>query len=396
VDVSVRASDLLHWSRILDTPTSQMDAVVHGTWKAEGMPTEREIATWRLHTQLLNGGRADDARSAVGHLLCVQAENAAQSAWAVACRTKAPSGGDLLSCLGDGRIVRTHVLRPTWHYALAEDIGWIVDLTGPRVRVTVTPQLERAHGVDAVAADARQEVMLELLEAGEHLTRPELSEGLEGRRLPTPGGALMVLLLRMELDQLIISGTPREGVHTYALFSDRVRAPRRLERDEALAELARRYVVGHGPVTERDLAYWATLTLTDARRGLAAGAAEFATFEHDGRTYWHLGDPPSAVPEPRAHLLQILDEMYRGYQDSRMVLDPEGIVPQGRETAIGMLLLDGLLVGGMKRTTSRDSARFEITPYRPLTPADRRAVDEAAARYASFLGLQPHVELRDL
>ena len=101
--------------------------------------------------------------------------------------------------------------------------------------------------------------------------------------------------------------------------------PRRLDRDEALAELARRYFTGHGPATEKDLAYWATLTVTDVRTGLAAVKDQLDHFEHEGRTYWHApGDPPTDGQEPRAHLLQVLDEMYRGYQDSRYVLDAAG------------------------------------------------------------------------
>lgn len=110
---------------------------------------------------------------------------------------------------------------------------------------------------------------------------------------------------------------------------------RSLDRDEALAELALRYFTGHGPATERDLAYWATLTVTDVRRGVDLVRDRLAPFEHDGRTFWHAADDPPTAREPLAdgHLLQILDEIYRGYQDSRMVLDSAGVVPRGRQPA---------------------------------------------------------------
>ena len=105
----------------------------------------------------------------------------------------------------------------------------------------------------------------------------------------------------------------------------------------AAARLALRYFTGHGPATERDLAYWATLTLGDVRRGLEQVKDQLAGFDHDGRTFWHEPgvEPPRQPQHPDGHLLQILDETYRGYQDSRMVLDSEGLVPRGRETAIG-------------------------------------------------------------
>ncbi len=132
----------------------------------------------------------------------------------------------------------------------------------------------------------------------------------------------MILLAHTELGGLICSGRIAGGEHTYALMSERALAPRRLGRSDALAQLALRYFTGHGPATERDLAYWATLSLTDVRAGLAQVLDRLGSFQHDGRIFWHaLGDGPGGPQQPTAHLLQILDETYRGYQDSRLVLD---------------------------------------------------------------------------
>lgn len=170
----------------------------------------------------------------------------------------------------------------------------------------------------------------------------------------------------------------------------------RLDRDEALAELALRYFTGHGPATERDLAYWATLTLGDLRADLWQVSDRLTSFDHDGRTFWHAPDdpPPTKRGAPTGHLLQILDEVYRGYQDSRMVLDSEGIVPSGRETAIGMALVDAQMVARMKRTIGR-RVTFEITPYKgTLKPSHRSSVEQAAARYADFLGLEYELRVR--
>ena len=176
----------------------------------------------------------------------------------------------------------------------------------------------------------------------------------------------MLLLADLELRRLVVSGRPREGEHTYARFEDRVRDPRLPNRDEALAELVLRYVTGHGPATVADLVYWATLTLGDVRRGLAAVQDRLASFEHDGRTFWHAPDqePPAPGPgKPVAHLLQILDEMYRGYQDSRMVIDSARIVPRAREATIGMAPVDAQMVARMKRTVTPRRVRFALTPY---------------------------------
>lgn len=349
-----------------------------------------------MRSQRLVSPHAESAGSVVRELLAVQAENPSQATWAVASRTSEPAAADLDARLADGSVLRTHVLRPTWHFVAAEDIGWLLELTAPRVRPVFTRQLTGVHGLSDADLGRISEIVLDALSEQPDQTRDELADRLREHCTQPHGQLLMLLLGLLETDRLICSGRPREGAHTYALLADRVSAPRRLDREEALAELALRYFTGHGPATERDLAYWATLTLGDVRRGLAQVSDRLASFEHDGRTFWHApDDPPAAVePEPAGHLLQILDEIYRGYQDSRMVLDSRGVVPRGRETAIGMALVDAQMVATMKRTLGRRVV-FEITPYDgPLTPAQHAAVDEAAARYADFLGLEHELRVR--
>lgn len=358
-------------------------------------PTDHDIARWRLRTQALVAPHAASAGDVVQRLLAVQAENPAQSAWAVACRTTEPDAQGLAGLLDDGEVLRTHVLRPTWHYARAADIGWLLDLTAPRVRRTTLLGL-RNLGFDEVAIDELAAVVLDALAGSPDRTRDELAAALAAAGHEPGGQALMVLLVDLELRQLVVSGRPRDGVHTYARFEDRVPAPRRLDRDEALGEVVRRYVAGHGPVTVADLVYWATLTVGDVRRGLAAVQDDLASFEHDGRTFWHAPDqepPPRRAGSPSAHLLQILDEVYRGYQDSRMVIDAAGVVPRAREAATGMALFDGQMVAMVKRTVTPRRVRFVLTPYdgRPLADSELTALEQAGARYGAFLGTDAEV-----
>ncbi|MFF2371289.1 winged helix DNA-binding domain-containing protein [Agromyces sp. NPDC058110] len=357
------------------------------------MTTDRDLARWRLRSQRLVEPAAD-AEEVVRTLLAVQAENPSQSAWAVATRTVAPNAEDLAAALADGRVLRTHVLRPTWHYVHADDAAWLLELTAPRVLPTTDQQLR------PIADDLPRlgDLIVALLAETPDRTRAEVAAALVERGEHLTGQQLMLLLAHLELHLLVCSGAPRDGEHTYALFADRVPAPRRLDREEALAELAVRYLSAHAPATDRDLAYWATLTLTDARRGIAAAGERLASFEHDGRTFWHAADvaavaAASAPPEaPAAHLLQVLDEMYRGYQDSRWMLDADGVVSREREATIGMALVDAQLVAAMRRTLTAKAAVFEIRPHRPLAEAEIGAVHDAAARYAAFLGLEPRVE----
>jgi len=191
------------------------------------------------------------------------------------------------------------------------------------------------------------------------LTRAQLAGELRERGVTGAGQMLMILLAHAELDGLIL-----------------------------------RYFTGHGPATERDLAYWATLTLTDVRAGLAQVRDRLDSFQHDGRTFWHgSGDPPGGPQQPAAHLLQILDETYRGYQDSRWVLDAAGNVPRTRESATGMALVDAQLLAAMRRTVAHDHVQFDLHPYRALTAAETDAIDQAANRYGQYLRLDARINL---
>jgi hypothetical protein len=356
--------------------------------EARTVTTDQEIARWRLRSQHLVAPHAGSAADVVRSLLAVQAENPSQAAWAVASRTRAPDAAELDALLAEGSVVRTHVLRPTWHFVAAEDIGWLLELTAPRIRPLVV------GGLAGVDLDRATSVVVDALTEQPDQTRQQLGDRLREHRVEPKGQVLMLLLALLELDRLVCSGRPVDGTHTYALFADRVPAAASLDRDEALAELALRYFTGHGPATERDLAYWATLPLGDVRRGLGQVADRLAAFEHDGRTFWHAPDSSASTEagDPTGHLLQILDEIYRGYQDSRMVLDRDGVVPKGRETAIGMALVDAQMVARMKRTIGRRVV-FEVSPYSALTRAQRSAIDDAAARYAAFLGLDPELRI---
>ena len=351
---------------------------------------DRAIARWRLHTQRLSGHRYPSPEAVVDGLLAVQAENHAQAAWAVAARTSGTTHETFARLFDDGAILRTHVLRPTWHFVRPTEIRWLLELTAPRIRRLVTTQQRQLELDDGMLEHAR-EVIVEALHGAVQLTRDALARRLRAAGLPAEGQRLGLMLADAELAALICSGAMQGRLHTYALLDERAPDVRRLDRDEALTELATRYFTGHGPATERDLAYWATMPLTDVRRGLAQAeaAGKLDRFEHDGRSFW-FGEPPPApeVPlQPRALLLQILDEYHHGYQDSRHVLDVDGIVPGGRATTMGMALVVGQMVAGMRRAVDAERVTFEIERFRALDDGELAALQEAAERYAAFLGV---------
>jgi hypothetical protein len=352
---------------------------------------DRALARWRMHTLRLSGQTYSSPPAVVEGLLAVQAENHSQASWAVATRTPGITEGEFGRLFDEGAILRTHVLRPTWHYVRPDDIGWLVELTAPRIRRLMV-QLQRQLAMDDAVLDASAETIADALAGGVHLTRDALGARLRDAGLPADGQRLGVMVANAEMSALVCSGAMQGRHQTYALVDERAPEVRRLDRDEAVAELVLRYFSGHGPATERDLAYWATMTLTDVRAGLAEVASHLDHVEHDGRTYWFAEPPPDhGSLSPRAHLLQTLDEYHNGYQDSRYALDADGLVPRGRPAAVGMTLVDGQMVGDMRRTVRPDHVDFEIGLFRDLSDDEVDEVDAAADRYGRFLGLDATV-----
>lgn len=355
---------------------------------------DRTIARWRLRTQRLAGQTHPSPQAAVDSLLGVQAENYAQTVWALAERSPGLTDEAFGQLIDQGQILRTHILRSTWHFVRPDDIVWLTELTAPRVRRSLA-QLQRSLQLDDATLDATDGAIVEMLADGSHLTRDEMGERLREKGFPAEGQSLGAMALHAEISALICSGPRRGGTQTYALIDERAPDARRLGRPEALAEVVLRYFTGHGPATERDLTYWASLTISDVRAGLAAVADRLESFEHDGRIYWYGESSPTdgASPGPRGHLLLILDEYYRGYQDSRHVLDADRLEPAGTR-AVGMALVDGQIVGDMRRTLRSGSVVFDVGLYRDLQSDERTALDEAAERYGSFLGLEPELAIR--
>src|SRR5215472_2861377 len=162
------------------------------------MAQDLDIARWRLRSQHLVWPYAVSAREAIGSLLAVQAENPGQAAWAVAARTPSPDQADLVALLDEGAVVRTHVLRPTWHFVLAEDIGWLLELTGPRLRRVTGQQLRNGHGLDERSIDGAVGAVMEILASRGQLTRAGLASELTERGVPASGQLLMILLMHAE------------------------------------------------------------------------------------------------------------------------------------------------------------------------------------------------------
>jgi hypothetical protein len=291
--------------------------------------------------------------------------------------------------LAEGSIVRTHVLRPTWHYVAGDDLRWIVELTAPRVH-RVNAHYYRQVGIDDALAKRARAALGRVLGRGGALTRPELAERLAAERIGVDQRQMNYLLMRAELDLVICGGPPRGKQHTYALVDARAPAARSLPRDEALAELATRYFQSHGPATLKDLTWWSSLTMADARRAVEAAGLERVTLRD--RDWWAVDEaPPARDRAPAAHLVQGYDEYVVAHKDTRDVYGgtplPGTMAPSrtGQGGFLHAVLVAGVVKGSWR---ARASARATVVELRMGRPSERErgALERAADRYGRFLG----------
>lgn len=345
------------------------------------------IAGQRLENQGLTRSRGRDPAGVVASLGAVQAQEYGPARWALALRMRAGvTDGEIARACDEGRILRTHVMRPTWHFVAPSDIRWMLALTAPRVHQRLAVYMRRLE-LDARTLTRGTKVFERALTNGRHLTRPELGERLARGGIAIKGVRLALLTMYAELEGVMCNGARQGTQLTYALLAQRAPEARMLPRDEALAELTRRYFTSHGPATVRDFVWWSGLNTSDAKRGLEITRARQEQI--DGLTYWTLGPTASGpVPAGRVDLLPIYDEYFVAYRDRDAV--PHGIASNRSFASRSLSFQNPLAVGGhvagtWRSVRSRGGVTIQVIPQRRLTRGEREALDEAGARYGRFV-----------
>lgn len=317
----------------------------------------------------------------VARLGAVQSQELHSSAWGVAQRLSRPATlAEVQGALADGTILRTHVLRPTWHYVVPDDIAPLMTATAARIRRAML-SAERPRGFDHSLLPRRHAVVAEVL-AGGPLTRKEIGAVLaEAEGAPLDTWHLGQVMMHAELDLLVASGPMRGKQATYRLLPEQ----RAWDEDEARIHLVRAYVRGHGPCRAEDAAWWGTLTKTAARAAVAD--AGLTRHELAGLTLWTDGDLPEPAPSGTVRLLSVYDELF--------CHDFKGWPPLTREAMpsrwlyMGLVTVDGMIAGGWSRILRAQSVEITVELTDRPTPQVWAAIEAEAERYGQFCGLEP-------
>lgn len=355
-----------------------------------------DIINYRLFNQQIARTAFSTPQEIVRWMVAMQAQEYAMSKWAIGLRLGNVTDADVEKAFNDGQILRTHLLRPTWHFATPEDIRWLIELTGPRIRKAMT-YYEKELELDDKLFRKCNDIIGKALTGGYHLTRTALSDLLVNNGISLNGRQMGHVMMNAEMDCLVCSGKREGKQFTYALFDERAPTRLSIDKDEALLLLAQRYFTSRGPATLKDFSVWSGLTITDAKKaGSMLDNKEF-TKEAFNDTEYILKretlemalDAALAKKIQKSFLMPDYDEYGMGYIDRTAIFNPIKLSSEFRKknpVFDRMIIVDGIIEGTWKRTVKAKSVVVETYLFRELSKVKSEAVKKAVNRFIKFTG----------
>lgn len=280
-----------------------------------------DISILRLKNQQLSCSGLKSVKEIAGWMGALQAQDFNMSKWAFGIRMKDSTEATINRAIDSGDIIRTHLLRPTWHFVSSDDIFWIMELTAPRIRAAMKFR-DKALGLTETVFRKSNSVIQKSLRNGDHLTREELVSELKRAGIETSGNRASHLLFRAESNGIICSGRLKERKLTYTLLSEWVQKTGTFHHEKALKELSKRYFTSHGPATLPDFIWWSGLSSKDAKLALELSKPDLSVEIIGNQSYWFADYPDNAGSEnTEVYLLPAYDEFIISYRDRTASID---------------------------------------------------------------------------
>ncbi len=353
-----------------------------------------EISKLRLANQQLLGSSFKTATEMVGWFGAVQGQEYNYTKWGLGLRLPHLNDADIERELEKGKLLRTHILRPTWHLVAAEDIRWMMMLSAPRVH-QVNSFMYRQTGWDQALLHRSIDIIIKSLEGNHYLTRTELQAALAHHGIQAEGPRLAYIMMNAELEAIICNGPKRGNQHTYALIEEKVSAVPSKTREEALAELTRRYFLSRGPATVKDFATWSGLTVADCKKGIEMFGPSLCEEKLESTAYFYFTESPKAAVKPgeQLYLLPIYDEFIMGYKDRSAYTEKvSNIEPKPNFVFLNTIMLNGQIVGTWKRVFQNKSIDFEYEFFQPLAQEQQLLFNQSVERFGRFHKLPVNYE----
>jgi hypothetical protein len=342
-----------------------------------------DILKQRLLNQQISKHQFTNAANVVSWFGAVQAQDYAGAKWALALRLKGTKDTVIEKAIDEGKILRTHVMRPTWHFVSPKDIRWMLELTTPRVNAGNASRY-REFELDEKALNKCHDILIKSLDEEKYLTRTELSEILNKANIPTHENRAAHILMHAELAGLICSGPRNGNQFTYALMDERVPKTEPIEHDEALGRLIERYFTSHGPATVHDCAWWSGLTLADVKKGISIAGDRLETAGIKKHDYYFAANMPDAGRmNSQIYLLPNYDEYMVGYADRTALAAASHINSRDNALFSNTVVVKGKVAATWKKTVKKDKIEIEIESFGKI---EQKPLKKAIDLYGKHLG----------
>jgi len=347
----------------------------------------KDIATARLISQQIAGSKFKKIKDLVGWMGAIQAQDFIMAKWAIGVRVPGSTDKIVQAAVDKAEIIRTHILRPTWHFVSADDIHWMLALSGPGLKSSMKGRDKRL-GLTETDFKKSNKIIEKALSGGRHLTRDVLLAKLEKAKIATHDFRSLHIMMRAELDGLVCSGVTNEKRQTYALLDERVPTKKILKKDEALAKLAKRYFTAHCPATLQDFMWWSGLNAADSKLALQIIKKDLVGKTVGLETYWFDKTFSFQKVKPAVYLLPAYDEYLISYKDRSASLKP-----QHRATALTgngifypVVIANGQVVGLWKRAAGKTGIDLRFNFFSPLNKQQSLALKKEVQRFEAFTG----------
>ncbi len=352
-----------------------------------------DIANSRLHSQHITKEKFKTAADIVSWMGAMQAQDYDMSKWALGVRLPSSTEEDIEKAIDSGKIIRTHVLRPTWHLVSADSIYWMLELTAPRIKSTMASRDRELELTDTLLK--KSNVLLEkALIGNKHLTREELVAKLNQASIPTNDNRASHILLHAELDGIICSGASKDKKQTYALLQERVSQPKQITKEEALGRLAKTYFSSHGFATLQDFVWWSGLSVGDAKKAMEMIKSDFIQVQVEGDVYWVVNSfAESKKNSSSVYLLPAFDEFIISYKNRTAYISIEHQKKAFTSNGIfkPVIVVNGKVTGIWKRTIKTENVLIEMEFFGPHNELTIQAIEEKAGQFGSYLKKQVEV-----
>ena len=350
--------------------------------------TIADIVNNRLVNQQIVKTKFTKPEQIVKCLAAMQAQDFTMAKWAIGLRLPGLREADIDKTFNEGKLLRTHILRPTWHFAAPADIRWMLKISAPRVHA-FNSFMYRRMGLDTKTLNRCADIIVKSIEGHKYKTRTEIKKKLSRSKLKGDTIWLSYVMMYAELEGIITSGPKIGRQFAYALLDERAPSYIELDYDEAAAELAKRYFTSRGPASIKDFLWWSGLTVKDAKTGIAELPKSFKKTMIDGTEYI---SPKSEFPKnmnklQRTFLMPDYDEYGISYKDRSALRNPNASADKIKETTTvysHWLVVDGLISGTWKRIQKGKLIEAETTLFAQLTTNQKQSIKKAVDKYCRF------------